>query len=196
MSENEELSDEAFWKGKLRKHWKTLVVMIVAVICVFVGALLVLIWFIETSPIGYQGAATFDQWKLDWVVGFIILIILWDLLFVGVPSVLFFGVGGYLWWRRLPEEEKQEFKDREKKSKKRKAQTWGGGGGFNFFMFIAYCIYIAVDGNYNTQFGDRSYTYWIASWFLTFMWILIIFGIPIGIILLIVYLTKWRKKSE
>ncbi len=194
MSENEEISDEAFWKGKLRKHKKALLVMIIAGICVFVGALLVLIWFIETSPLGGQGKWTFNEWTLNYVVGFYILIILWELLFVGVPSGLFFGLGGYLWWRRLPEEEKQEFKDREKKSKKQKAETWGGGGGFGFFMFIAYCIYIAVDGNYNAQFGSRSYTYWVASWFLTFMWILIIFGIPIGIILLIVYLTKWRKK--
>lgn len=201
MSENEELSDEAFWKGKLRKYKKELLVMIVAGICLFIGALLVLIWFIDSSPLGGYGTWYFNDWTLNYVVGFIILITLWELLFVGVPASLFFGVGGYLWWRRLPEEEKQEFKDREKKSKKQKAEKYGGGGGFGFFMFIAYCIYIAVDGNYNTRFGPSTYgsgtepyTYWLSSYFLTFMWIFIFFGIPVAIILLVVYLTKWRKK--
>ncbi|MFX1595530.1 MAG: hypothetical protein ACFFBK_05660 [Promethearchaeota archaeon] len=195
MEDSKKLTDEQFWKKKIREHWKVFIGMIIAGVCAAIGALLVLIWFIDTSPIGAYGSATIDQWKLDWVVGFIILIILWELLFVGVPAGLFFGVGGYLWWRRLPAEEKQEFKDREKKEKHR-ARDAGGSGGFGFLMFIAYCIYIAVDGNYRTQFGDLPYTYWLSSWFLTLMWILIVLGIPAAIILIIVYFKVWRKKSE
>ena len=61
-------------------------------------------------------------------------------------------------------------------------------------MFIAYCIYIAVDGNYNAQFGTQPYSYWIYSWLLTFMWIVIVLGIPVAIIALIWYFTKGRKK--
>lgn len=195
MSEIEELDDESFWLNKLKEHWTALAVVIIALICALAGAIMVNIWFIETSPIGLQGKATFDRWTLNWVVGYIILIILWELLFVGVPLILFFGLGGYLWWRRLPEEEKQEFKERDKKSRKTKAKQYGGGGGFGAFMFIPYCIYIAVDGNYNAQFGSRSYTYWLASYFLTFMWITIFIGIPIAIIALIVYLW-WQKLPE
>ncbi len=194
MSEIEEVSDEAFWKGKLRKHWKTLFVIIVAGICVFIGALLVLIWFIDSSPLGGYGKWYFNDWTLNYVVGFWILIILWELLLVGVPAFLFFGGGGYLWWRKLPEEEKQEFKEREKKAKSHRAEKYGGGGGFSFFMFIAYCIYIAVDGNYNERFGTQPYTYWLSAYFLTFMWIFIFLGVPVAIILIILYFTKWRKK--
>ncbi|MFX1462094.1 MAG: hypothetical protein ACFFBF_03500 [Promethearchaeota archaeon] len=195
MEDSKKLTDEQFWKKKIREHWKVFIGIIIAGVCAAIGALLVLIWFIETSPIGNYGSATIAQWKLDWVVGFIILIFLWELLFVGVPSGLFFGIGGYLWWRKLPAEEKQEFKDREKKDKRRTKEA-GGGGGFSFFMFIAYCIYIYVDGNYRTQFGALPYTYWLSSWFLTFMWILIVLGIPAAVILIIVYFTVWRKKSE
>ncbi|MFW9881625.1 MAG: hypothetical protein ACFFG0_51825 [Candidatus Thorarchaeota archaeon] len=194
MSENAELSDKTFWKDKLREHWKTLVVVIAAGICALLGILLVLIWFIDSSPIGGQGSWTFNEWTLIYVVGFMILIILWELLFVGVPASLFYGIGGYLWWRRLPEEEKQEFRDREKRAKNHKRERWGGGGGFGFFMFISYCIYIAVDGNYNARFGTQPYTYWLSSYLLTFMWIVIIFGVPVAIIVLILYFTKWRKK--
>jgi hypothetical protein len=115
--------------------------------------------------------------------------------FVGIPAGLFFGVGGYLWWRRLPDEEKQEFKDREKK-RTHVARDAGGGGGFSFFFFIAYCIYLAFDGHYNIPFGNEPYTYWIFAGFYTIMWLLIYIGIPVAVILLIVYFTKWRKKPE
>ncbi len=191
----EELSDELFWKQKIKKHLTTFIVIIIAGICIVTGAILVLFWFIQTSPIGLQGAATFNQWSLDWIVGFYILVILWELLFVGIPTGLFFGVGGYIWWNRLPDEEKQEFKARDKKKTHTKRNA-GGGGGFSFFMFIAYCIYMGIQGNYYAEFGSQPYSYWVYSWFLTIMWILIIIAIPICLILLIVYLTVWRKKSE
>ena len=192
---SEELSDEQFWKKKIKEHMRLFIVIIIAGACIFTGALLVLFWFIQTSPIGLQGTATFDQWNLDWIVGFYILLILWELLFVGIPTGLFFGVGGYIWWNRLPDEERQEFKARDKKKTHVKRNT-SGGGGFSFVMFIAYCIYMGIQGNYYAEFGSQPYSYWVYSWFLTLMWIFIILGIPACIILLIVYLTVWRKKSE
>ena len=192
---SEELSDELYWKKTIKNHLTAFIIIIIAGVCIVTGAVLVLFWFIETSPIGLQGTATLDQWSLDWIVGFYILMILWELLFVGIPTVLFFGVGGYIFWSRLPDEEKQEHKAREKKETHRKRNAGGGGGG-SFFLFIAYCIYMGIQGNYYAPFGSQPYSYWVYSWFLTIMWILIIFGIPICIILLIVYLTVWRKKSE
>jgi len=192
---SEELSDELYWKKTIKNHLTAFIVIIIAGVCIVTGAVLVLFWFIETSPIGLQGTATLDQWSLDWIVGFYILLILWELLFVGVPTGLFFGVGGYIFWSKLPDEEKQEHKARDKKESHKKRYAGGSGGG-SFFMFIAYCIYMGIQGNYYAPFGSQPYSYWVYSWFLTIMWILIIFGIPICIILLIVYLTVWRKKSE
>ena len=160
-------------------------------IIALIGVLIVFIWFIETSPIGGQGEWTFNQWSLNDVVWFIILLILLELLFVGVPVAIFAGVGFYIWWMRLSEEEKKEFKEREKKGKKNKH----GGSGCGCVMFIALCIYIAINGNFNTKFAYLPYSYFIYSMLYTVMWIIIILGIPAAIILLIVYLTVWRKKS-
>jgi len=194
MSENSEVSDKTFWKMMLRKYKTLLIVSIVVGLILLIGAFFVLYGFIELSPIGLNGEATFDQWTLKGVVVFSIQIILWELLIIGVPACLFFGVGGYLWWRRLPEEEKQEFKNRDKKEKHHRKAKYAGGGGSGLLMFIAYCIYIAVNGNYNAQFGTQPYSYWVYSYLLTLMWIMIVLGIPAGIICLILYFTKWRKK--
>lgn len=152
---------------------------------------MVLIRFVETSDIGLQGTATFDQWSLAWVVGFLIMLILWELLFVGLPAGLFYGVGGYLWWHRLPEEEKQEFKGREEDAKSHHAKN---AGGCSFFMFIAYCIYIAIEGNFFTPFGNLPYSYWLYTYLWTILWLLIIVGIPM-VIIGIVYYKVWYKKS-
>ncbi len=192
---SEELSDEQFWKKKIKEHVPLLIVVVIAVVFAFIGALVVIIWFIETSPIGAQGTALIGDWSLDWIVGFYILVILFELLFVGIPAGLFFGVGGFIWWKRLPDEEKAEFKAREKKNKHRKRNAGGSGGG-GLLMFIAYAIYMGVQGNYYAPFSSQPYSYWVYGMFYTLMWMLIIFGIPICIILLIVYLTVWRKKSE
>ncbi len=195
MENKNELSDEVFWKRKIKEHYKTFIVIIIAGVCAIIGLLLVLFWFMQTSPIGGQGSWLFNDWSLMHVVCFIILLILWELLFVGIPVALFFGVGGYIWWNRLSEEKKQEFRDREKK-KTHRAREAGGGGGFGLFMFIAYCVYMAVQGYYDVSFGTFPYSFWIYSWFLTLMWILIVLGIPACLILLIVYLTVWRKRSK
>ena len=192
---SEDKSEETYWKEFAKKHWKLFAVAIAACVVLFIGALLVIIFYINTSPIGGQGTWTFDQWTLNNIVGFIIQIVLWELLFVGIPAGVFFGVGGYIWWNRLPDEEKQEMKAREKKNKHRKRNAGGSGGG-SFFMFIAYCIYLAGQGKYDTMFGAESYSYWVFAGFYTLMWIFIIIGIPVCIILLIVYLTVWRNKSE
>ena len=135
-----------------------------------------------------MGTATIGEWTLAWIWEFFIFLILWELLFVGIPVGVALGLGWYLWWNRLSAEEKAEFKGR-----------WGGrrtaeGGGFSFFMFIAYSIYIYFNGNFFTPFGDYPYTYWVYSCFLTIAWLLVIVGIPAAVILTIVYFTVWRKK--
>jgi hypothetical protein len=196
MTSNEEVIRKKFWTKKLKEHSKAFAVCITAVIVAFIAALLVLIWFISTSPIGNYGLATIDLWTLDWIIGFLIQYTLWALLFVGAPSALFFGLGGYLWWRSLPEEEKQEFKEREKREKARRKEKYGGSGGFGLIQFIGYALYHLIKGTNNVTFGSLPYTYWLSTWFLTFMWIFIVLGIPIVIIVIIVYFTKWRKKSE
>ena len=84
MTENEEVSDKTFLKTMLRKYEKLLIVLIIVGLILFIGVFFVLYGFIELSPIGLNGEATFDQWTLKGVIVFSIQIILWELLIIGV----------------------------------------------------------------------------------------------------------------
>jgi uncharacterized BrkB/YihY/UPF0761 family membrane protein len=182
------MNDEQFWKEEIKKHWKILILCAIIIVILTIIAVNVLIWQIQTSAIGNYGTATFDQWSLEWIVIFILVLILWELLFVGVPAGLIFGLGGYLWWKCLSDEERLKLKEQQSTHKKARR-----GCGFGFFIFIAYCIYIAIDGNFSTPFGNKPYSYWVYSYLLTIGWLLIIVGIPMAIIGLI-YLRYWLEK--
>ena len=188
MDEKGNISDGEFWKRKIQKHWKVFTIFIIGCVVAIAGAILVLFWFIDTSPIGAMGTATIGEWTLAWIWEFFIFLVLWELLIVGIPVVVAFGAGWYLWWNKFSAEEKAEFKGR-----------WRGkgtaeSGGFEFFMFIAYSIYMYINGDFSTPFGNHPYTYWVYPWFLTLAWLLVIIGIPAAIILTIVYFKVWRKK--
>lgn len=189
MENGQGKSNEQFWKKEIKKHWKALALCIAVIIILIIIAVNVLIWQIQTSPIGNYGTATFDQWSLDWIVRFVIVLILWELLFVGIPAVLMFGLGGYLWWQRLDDEEKSIIKTQDGNNHRKR----NAGGSCGLLFFIAYCIYIAIDGNYFTAFGSLPYSYWIYAYLLTLGWLLIIFGIPLAVIGLL-YLRYWLNK--
>ena len=188
MEEERKKSNQQFWKEEINNHWKTLILCSVVILGLSIIAVYVLIWQIQTSPIGNYRTATIDQWSLEWIVRFIIMLILWELLFVGVPAVLIFGLGGYLWWQHLPSDERAEIKEQHQNHKKSRDV-----GGCGIFLFIAYCIYIAIDGNYFTPFGRKPYSYWVYSYLLTIGWVLIIVGIPMAIVGLI-SLRYWLNK--
>jgi MFS family permease len=190
MENNDSISDEKFWLRKIQQYWKMFVLALIGAAVAVVGAVIVLFWHMETSPIGNQGTATIGDWRLSWIWIFFIVLILWELLFVGAPAAVAAGLVYYFWWNKLPEEEKEMLKSREKESKTAR----NGAGGFGFVMFIAYSIYMYINGYFDTPFSAQPYTFWIYQWFLTLGWLLIIFGIPAAIILIIVYFKIWRKE--
>jgi len=184
----EEKINERFWKDMIKKYWKELLLCVIVVVVLSIIAIFVGISHIQASPFGDQGEATFDEWRLDWIVGFVVVLILWELLFVGVPALIIFGIGGYLWWQKATEEEKTNLKKEEKR--KHKAE---GAGGIGCFTFIAYCIYMGIFGYYYTPFGSYPYSFWLLHYFYTIGWLLIIFGIPMAIGGLL-YLRYWLNK--
>jgi hypothetical protein len=110
------------------------------------------------------------------LVTFILNTIFWELLLIGVPVILA-AVAGWSWWRRLPSDEKKEYHFFGKRSR----ATSGGGGGVSLLFFVAFCIKVFVDGNWNVAFATWTFDYVVYSMLWILIWTLIIFGIPIAL---------------
>ena len=108
MTEELGVERSSDWKKFLRKHWKMVAVFAVAGILVFVGAIYVFLWFTADAQTTGLVPTTLGLWTMGNTVSFILHLIFWELIFIGVPA--FVGaVIGWQWWKKLPEQEKNEY---------------------------------------------------------------------------------------
>src|SRR3972149_3614595 len=163
------------WKKFLQKHLKMVALFVVAVILASVGAIYVFLWFVGDAQSTGMVPSTLGLWTMGNLVTFILHAIFWELLLIGVPVSLA-AVAGWLWWRRLPSEEEKEYHFFGKRSR-----TTSRGGGISLLIFVAFCINVFTDGNWNVAFATWTFDYVVYSMLWILIWILVIFGIPIDI---------------
>jgi hypothetical protein len=72
--------------------------------------------------------------------------------------------------------------------------TGGGGGGISLLVLIVFCLKIANDGNWNSPFADWSFNYLVYSYLWAFILVVLIFGIPIGIGVILWMRYEMEKK--
>jgi len=203
MSNEEVIDEEAkvFWKEKFKKYWYVAIVFGAAIIGAFIGGIVVLFRYIDTSAIGGLGTWDIGDFSMGTGILWILLAFLWELLLVILPFIGFCGVVLVILWMMLPEEDRNEMKrmmkredtkEMRKYRRKKRQKYSGGGGGFSFITFIAFCIIVAINGNWLEPIGNLTYRYFINAYINAIIWIAIIFVIPLCIIGLIWYL-KFKK---
>ncbi len=176
------------WKYFMRKHWSIVAIFVVAIVLAVVGAVYVFLWFVgDAQTIGLV-PAILGQWTMANIVTFILHLIFWELIFIGIPAVIA-AVAGWLWWRRLPEVEKREHHFFGKRSR-----STGGGGGVSFLFFVAFCIKVYVDGNWNVAIASWTLDYVVGSMITILVWTAIILGIPAAIIGILWLSHEMKKK--
>ncbi|MHA1427893.1 MAG: hypothetical protein ACTSQI_18075 [Candidatus Helarchaeota archaeon] len=194
MENKEEEKIDETWKKFLRKHWKMTLLLIGAGAGAVVGALLVFLWVVANAQATGLVPIDLGMWTVGYTVTFIINVILWELLFIGIPVVVAAILIIMLWWKKLPEEEREEYKREPKKGWRRRGTSSGGGGGIiSFLVMITWLIIIWVDNMWNIAFEDWFFNYWIYSGLAAFLWVLLIFGVPITI-LIILWLRRELKE--
>jgi hypothetical protein len=173
--ETEQGSD---WQNFLRKHWKMTTVFALAGIFVFVSAIYVFQWFAGNAQTIGLVPSTLGLWTMGSTVSFILHLIFWELIFIGVPAIIG-AVLGWQWWKRLPEQEKKEYHLSRKSSRSSRA-----GGAISPLLFIAFAIKVYVDGNWNVAISNYTLNYVVGSMITILIWIIAIVAIPaaIGII--------------
>jgi len=178
------------WKKFLMKHWKMAAVFAVVAVLAAVSAVLVLLWFIGNAQSTGMVPPTLGLWTIGNMVTFLLHLIFWEVLIIGIP-VIIAAVAGWLWWKRLPEEEKKEHHFSAKPSR----STSGGGCAISLLVWIAFLIKVYTDGNWNVAVATWTLNYLVSSFLWVLMWIIIIFGIPGIVIGLIWWIANKKGKN-
>jgi len=162
------------WRAFLERHWGVATVFVVAAALAVAAAVYTLWWFVGYAQSTGLVPSTLGLWTMGNLVNFIIYSVLWELLFVGIPVALA-AILAWIWWRRLPYEERVGY------HWGRSSRSAGGSGGAGFLFFIAFAIKVYVDGNWNIPISSYTLNYVVGSVITILEWVAVLFGIPIAI---------------
>lgn len=192
---SEESKEDTFWKGIIRKYWVAFLILALVVVGFFIVFFTIILAYVENSAIGGFGTWTLAEFSVGTGILWLLVLFGWELLLGVLPfGGLCLLILGIYWAVILSEEDKAAIKARDRKKKKyRKTE----GGGFTFLITIAFLIVVFVDGQWLTPIGSPSlpYSYWIQAYLTGFIYVCLIFGIPI-LVLALIYLVYKGKKTE
>jgi hypothetical protein len=184
MTESFETKTESDWRQFIKKHWAVFAVFVAAAALAFAGGVYVFVWFVGNAQTTGLVPTVLSMWTMNSVLLFILHAIFWELLLIGIP-VAVGAIVGWLWWRRLSEQEKQQYH----LSGKKRSRSRGAGGAISPLLFIAFAIKVYVDGYWNVAISTFTLDYVIGSMVTILLWIVAIFAIP-AIIVAVWWLTK------
>ena len=175
-------TEEAIWIKFLRRHWKIVVIIGAGLITAGIGALLIFLAFKDWAIFNSIVPADLGQWTLGYTFTFILNLILWEFLSIGLPVIAAAAVIFLQWWNKLPDDEKEEYTKERKKTTPRSGITAGTGGSIVWGLtLIVWLIMVYADGKWDLPFQSWQTDYLIMSSLTAFLWVLLIAGIPVAI---------------
>ncbi len=170
METNEEKSEDVM-KKSLRRHWKMVLLTIGVIAVAVIVAVFVFFKVVADAQVLGLVPAALGQWTVGYFFTFILQVIFWELVFVVswvIPIVIVMFI---LWYKKLPEEERKEFK----MSPKRGAdpRRTEGGGFFSFLVGVVWLIIVWMTGRWNLAFQAWTLNDWIYTWFAACLWVIL-----------------------
>jgi hypothetical protein len=184
-------NDSKDWMRFLRNHWYILVLFIIGVVSAAVGAVYVFLWYTANAQASSLVPKTLALWTMGNVLTFILNLVFWELVLVGVP-VIIVAVVGWMWWRRLPDGKKSEYHI----SDSRPRSTSGSSGIFSVLFWIAFSIRVYFEGNWNVPVSTWTLDYFVYTGAWTLIWMLVIFGIPASVIGILWWISHERTRKR
>ncbi len=163
------------WRGFVRRHSGAVAAFVAACVLAVIWAVYVFLWFVGNAQSTGLVPKILRLWTMGNLVNFILYSIFWELVLVGIP-VIIAAVVAWQWWRRLPEAERLGYR-----VFGRRTRNTGGSGGVSLLFFIAFCIKVYLDGNWNVAVASFTLNYVVDSMVLILEWFAVIFGIPLAI---------------
>ena len=179
ITETDSRNGEEIWIKFLQRHWKMLVLFVIGAILAAIGAILVYLWVVEDTQLTGLVPETLGLWSMGHLVTFLLHLILWEVLFIGIPVVIVVVIIIFFWWKRLPEAEREEYEHKHLFGSG--SNRANGGGGISFLIFIVFIIKVYTDGKWNVAFADWTFDYFVYTCIWALIWIVIIIGIPLSI---------------
>ncbi|MDW5562409.1 MAG: hypothetical protein SA339_04210 [Methanomassiliicoccus sp.] len=176
------------WKRFMGRHWRAFALFVVAAALAFVGMILVLLWFVGQAQIDGLVPSTLDLWTMGNLVTFILNLLFWELLLIGIP-VAVAAVAAWLWWRRLPLDERREYRFFRNRSRRS-----DGSGAFSLLVSLAFLLKVYLDGRWNVPFATWTFDYLVYTWITALVWVLLIFAIPAAVVL-IWWVARGRRRQ-
>jgi len=179
MAETGSENNEEIWKKFLRKHWKMVILFVIGAILALIGAILVFLRFVGDAQLTGLVPEMLGLWTMKHLVTFVLHLIFWEVLYIGIPVIIAIAIIFFLWWKRLPDEEREEYK--RKNLFGTGSRSTSGGQGISLVIFIAFIIKVFRDGKWNVPIADWTFDYLVYSYLRALILVVIIFGIPIAI---------------
>ncbi len=195
MTENEEEVKDEVWKKFLRRHWKIVLMIIGAAVGAIIVGVFVFLWVHTKIQIDYPTLDKIGNWSMHYVVIFLLRVLLWELVCVGIPVIVVAAVIFFQWWKKLPDDEREEYEKEPFSKENRRRITAGGSGGIvTFLIFVTWLVIVWLDGNWTVTFGSWDFSYIVYSWLAATLWALLIFGIPVAVFF--IWWLRRELKSE
>ena len=120
-------TEDKVWKTFLRRHKKMFALFVVAAIIAAICAIYVFVWFVGDAQATGLVPSSLGSWSIGTCVTFVLNLIFWELVLIGIPVIIFVVAVYKLWWMKLPKAERKEYK-RKKLFGKKTRKTDGGEG--------------------------------------------------------------------
>jgi hypothetical protein len=179
MTELELEQSEKIWKKFIKKQWKMLALFIAVAIVAVISAILVFLWFVGDAQATGLVPVTLNLWTIGYLVTFLLHLLFWEILFIGIPVIIAVAAIYILWWKKLPDEERNEYRSGHLFGKRSRSRD--GGGAITFLVNIGFIIKVYLDSKWNVPFATWTFDYLVYSYLWVIIWMVIIFGIPIVI---------------
>jgi hypothetical protein len=168
--------DEKIWRKFLSKHFGMFIAFIAIVILAAIGAVFVLLWFVGEAQITGVVPTTLGFWTMSHLISFLLHLLFWEVILIGIPIIIVVLAFYFLWWKKLPDEERQEYTRRGLFGKRSKRTD--GGSAISFLINIFFIIKVYIDGKWDMAFAEWDFDYLVYSYLWALLWVLVILGIP------------------